>query len=342
MKYQGQSLFLDETSLREPSNSFSLDDLPNPEPKHPCRLEKTSSLLERLWRVALRDVESNIIHQEGETYFGAGAKFGAFLYTRDIAFSGILGLNRLYPDIIRSSLIRTRELRLRAGFCVPRGHAVRELDAPWSDDLELETFLKTFGGTHGISRRSDDIVWLWCAHDLVRKTNREKDWRWLFTYGRRCFEELYSYFRDPSDGLYRGQAAFIDIHWPNRKTTGYPDNWQLADCLLIKALSTNCLYVLGLAAMAEAAQRLGQDPKPWKRQAEELRAAIRDNFLAADGRYRYYRDRQGRLSERREALGTALLFPAGVVSRDEATACVLDYPVTEQGAPLFVPFFDGD
>jgi hypothetical protein len=334
-------LRLEPCCLCTDDGAIQLDALPDPQPEHPARIAATP-MLERLWRIALQDVESNIIRIGGATFFGAGRKFGSAVYTRDIAFSGILGLNRLYPNIIRRSLSHTRELRLQAGFRVPRGHAVPELAAPWQDDLPLADFLGQYGGKHGITRRSDDVVWLWCAHDLVGHDGRQEDWRWLYEYGQRCFDEIYRYFFDPSDGLYRGQAAFIDPHWPKRKTSGYPTDWEFGDCVLLKALSTNCLYVLGLEAMADAAGRLNADAGPWEKQANSLRAAIRRELCATNGRFCYYKDRHGVLSYRREALGTALLLPAGIVSAEEATECVLDYPVTDHGAPLFVPFFDGE
>lgn len=335
--------YFEADQMRIAGDRLGLDDLPDVEPDHPARIDGPP-MLERLWRIALRDVESNIVRQHGATFFGAGQKFGAALYTRDIAFAGVLGLNRLYPEIIRRSLSHTRQLRLAAGFHVPKGHAVAALDAPWRDDLPLSDFLARYGGTHGVSRRSDDVVWLWCAHDLVARSGDEEDWRWLYDSGARCFAEIYRYFFDPEDGLYRGQAAFIDPHWPNRKTSGYPTDWELADCILLKALSTNCLYVLGLEAMATAADRLGlgAEAEAWRGRADALRTAIREGLLGTDGRYRYYKDRHGALSQRREALGTALLVPARVVDAAEATERVLDYPVGDWGAPLFAPFFEGE
>lgn len=342
MQYQGEHLHLTTDHLRDGDVIIHLNDLPDPQPVYPLRLTGTTPFMERLWRIALRDAESNIIERDGNTFFGAGKKFGNALYTRDIAFSGILGLNRLYPDIIRRSLTYTRDLRLSAGFRVPKGHAVRELDAPWKDTMGMQQFLHEFRGTHGITRRSDDVVWIWCAHDLIKDSDQPEDWRWLYEYATRCFDEIYRYFHDPDDGLYRGQAAFIDAHWPNRKTTGYPQDWQLSDCILLKALSTNCLYVIAMQALADCCEHLGENSEPWHQQAEALRQAIRANLCGADGHFRYYKDRQGNLSERHEALGTALLLPAQIITQEQAREVVLDYPITECGAPLFVPFFEGE
>jgi len=70
-----------------------------------------------------------------------------------------------------------------------------------------------------------------------------------------------------------------------------------------------------------------------------LKDAIRRQLRREDGTLSYFKDKQGVLQERREALGCALAVLSGVVTGGEATAALKDYPVTDGGVPLFHPFF---
>jgi len=222
------------------------------------RLKNATPLIERLWRIALSDVESNIVRlPDGSTYFGAGSGFGARIYTRDISYAGILSLNRLYPEIMRKSLEHTRRVRLKLGFAVSRAHKVDGIEVDWAvEDISEEEFLAKYR-TNSYTRRTDDVVWLWCAGDLFERCGSPDDWRWVYETGKECFQRLYDPFFDPEDGLYRGQASFIDIHYEDTKATGYPSEWTVSDCVHIKATSTNCLYVKGLEVMSVAARKLG-------------------------------------------------------------------------------------
>jgi hypothetical protein len=203
---------------------------------------------------------------------------------------------------------------------------------------------RTFGRTEHINsytRATDDVVWLWCANELITKHGTLEDWKWLHNNGTKCFEEFYTPFFDPSDQLYRGQASFVDVHWADRKATGYPEEFTIQDCVLLKALSTNCLYVKGLETMANASARLGfrSEASRWNSQAKALRVAIRKELRNKDGTFAYFKDRHGDLQPRRDALGTALAVITGVVSGRDARNALAGYPVTDAGVPLFLPFF---
>lgn len=347
MKYNNPPLVMTETEVRCQRGTIKLEDLPDPEPKCPVRLQNTTPLMERLWRIALENAERNIVEDDGSLYFGAGAEFGKAIFTRDISFSGLLGLNQMYPDIMLSSMRFCREIRKKGGLHIPIDyyHAMEKIDAPWikSDIKNISELGEKVGGSI-ISRRTDDIVWLWCTADLIERNSLTEEWEWFYENGDFFFSEFYAPFFDEDDGLYRGQATFIDIHFPHNTASGYPQDWSIQDCIMMKALSTNCLYYMGILSMAKAAKCLGkpEEEKAWKERAESLKKAIRKEFEHPDGYLAYYKDQRGVLANRREALGSGLAALCGIVEGDEAKLAVGGYPVTDGGVPLFHPFFDND
>lgn len=334
-------LHLEDDAVSYACGRIGRADLPDPQPRHPARLVGATPLLERLWRVALADAEANVVQHAGNAYFGSGRHFGPILFTRDIAYSGVLGLNPLFPALMRSSLMTVVGQRLSLGWRAPRAYHIPELDAPWvleegSDGEFLERHR-----TNCFVRRTDDVVWLWAAGELAEAG--ALDWAWVHATGTRCFDELYAPLLDPSDGLWRGQASFIDIHFEHKRSAGYPLDWSIADCVLIKATSTNCLYVRGMQVMAQAAAQLSrcEEAESWRARGACLAATIRQRLRRPDGACEWYLDRHGRPSGRTEALGTALAVLLGVLSGAEAVAAIAAHPFDPgRGVPVFWPFFD--
>ena len=226
MRYKGESLVMDDTSITDALATVRVDDLPDPEPACPVRLSGASPLVERMWRIALADIEANIVTDQGVRYFGAGRHFGSIVYTRDIAISGVFGLNELYPRIMRNSLEHTRKVRARLGFTVPENEVPAGLDIPWvADKLDNRAFLRKHQ-TNGYVRRTDDVIWLWAAADLFdRDAVTREDWRWLHDTGSRFFDVFYAPFYDEADGLYMGQSLFVDIG------SAYGEDLSPPDCL---------------------------------------------------------------------------------------------------------------
>lgn len=344
MHYKGTALVLTDNRVSDSGRAVGLDDLPDPQPLCQVRLVDTTPLMERLWRIALSDIESNIVQVEGKRFFGAGEQFGFTVFTRDISYAGVLGLNALYPEVMLSSMRYCRELRRRVGFRLSQPYVLDAIKAPWiRTPFKTEGELQKKYGTASIARRTDDVVWMWCAADLIEQHEMNEEWPWFYQTGCDFFNEFYAPFFDEADGLYHGQASFIDIHYvPHGKATGYPDNWSAQDCILIKSLSTNCLYFMALQAMARAAEHLGKNSEAavWRDRAENVKQAIRRELRHEDGYLAYYKDKHGVLTDRREALGSALAVLCGIVSGSETELALGGYPVTDCGAPLFHPFFD--
>lgn len=219
--YNGQPLTLNATSFKDAISSFELNDLDDPQPVHKATLVDCTPLTERLWRNAVNDVESNIIEADGQKYLGAGSDFGPKIFTRDTSYSGVLGINFLYPEIVKSSLKVARKARKYLAWRVKsKEYLTPEIKVDWK--VENTNFLAKYK-TNSYVRRTDDVIWLWCAADLAEKSGKIEDYQWIYEDGNYFFEHFYFPFFDETDGLFRGQATYIDIHFENNwKATGYP------------------------------------------------------------------------------------------------------------------------
>ena len=94
--YQKGPLVLKANSLEDGLGQFVTDDLPNFTPKNTIGLKPDATPLSRkMWNIALHDGELNLITNDYGTYFAAGRRYTDRVYTRDISFAGILGLNAI-------------------------------------------------------------------------------------------------------------------------------------------------------------------------------------------------------------------------------------------------------
>jgi hypothetical protein len=332
-------LTLSKTFLEDELGKITVSDRPDLEPQHPARLETDSRLLAKLWKIALHDTEKNIVRTASGTYFGAGTDF-PWVYTRDIAYSGLLGLNRLYPELIKTSLEHTRKLHLDLKFRVSKGYRVAGINVDWIEEELIEReYLRKYN-TNSYIRRTDDVCWLWCAEDIADQGwQPDETWKWILQRGEECFKTLYDPFFDPTDGLYRGQATFVDI-----MGTGYPYGWDQGQCVRIKTTSTNALYHKALRAMSRACEKAGRvdESKSWTKRANSLKAAMLKELRRADGTFAYFKHEDGSLEEKRDSLGAAFVVLLDVVSGEDAVRALSGYPVTNAGVPLFQPFFPGE
>ena len=340
--YEQGPLVMTEDALRDANGNFSLAQLPAPKPKCPVQLAgDVTPLTQRMWQIALDDLERNqVTHASGMVYFGAGTRYGDRVYTRDISIAGVLGVNRFFPKEMLSSLKLTREIRKRLGYKISAPHKVSEIDAPWEVIAESDKEVMANYKTNSYTRATDDVVWLWAADDLFTIRPAVADWQWMLETGEHFFEVFYAPWFDNSDGLYRGQPLFHDI-----TSSAYPDGMTIADCVLLKSLSTNCLYYRGLLAMAQACEKCGrpaQETQQWLDRAAVLKAAIQKEFTKPDGTLAYYKDRHGTIMPHRDILGTAFAAIFGIVEGVAARATYADYPMTDKGIPLFSPFIPGN
>jgi hypothetical protein len=119
---------------------------------------------------------------------------------------------------------------------------------------------------------------------------------------------------------------------------------SIADCVLLKALSTNCLYYRGMQTMAKACEKSGRpvgEKKQWLDRAAALKIAIKKEFTKPDGTLAYYKDRHGKLMLNRSGYATAFAVIFGIVEGDAAKAAYAGFPTPDNGIPLFFPFLEG-
>jgi len=340
--FEKGSLVMTADALRDANGSFTLAQLPNTEPK--CKVElkgAVTPLTMRMWTIALDDVERNQVKDEaGRIYFGAGSRYGDRVYTRDISIAGVLGVNRFYPEVMLSSLKVTRDVRRNLGYRVSAPHVIPEIQVPWEVIAEEDKEVMLKYKTNSYTRATDDVVWLWAGDDLFTIHPELADWKWLLENGDYFFKVFYEPWFDKSDGLFRGQPLFHDI-----TNSAYPEGMEIADCVLLKALSTNCLYYRGMLAMANACEKVGRpasEKQQWLDRAAALKVAIVKIFTKSDGTLAYYKDRHGEIMPNREILGTAFAGIFGIVEGTSAKAAFADYPMTDKGIPLFSPFIPGN
>ncbi len=323
-------------------------DIPDVTPKNPTPYTGSSVLLGKLWKIALDDIEkSHNTQTEFGTVFSAGAygkDFCSLVFSRDNAYAGLLGLNCLYPQEMLESYKAIRQVRYRLGWSCFKvcGSELKGIpDVPVYDMKPLEFFRK-FQKASAINK-TDDVAWVWAAYDLLKKQDFPRtEWEWLYENGQLGFDKFYQAFYDETDGLYFGQPTFIDVGH-----CGYPDGYNTPTtkrrnkCVWLKATSTNSLYYKALCVMAETARLLDKadEATAWQSRADALKTAILRHLRAPDGTFYYFRYRDGRAEQRREALGSAFPVLCGVVEGEDAVAAVAGYPITPFGVPLLYPYY---
>lgn len=323
---------------------YDLSALPDVTPERKLSIDSGDTILDKLWRIALYDVERNFcIETEWGRTFSAGAygkDFSGLVFNRDVAYSGLLGLNRVFPEKMLESLKTIRECRKALDFhCFEAcGSRLRGVDSVICEDLTPAEFFKKHRKASAINK-TDDVCWLWCAEDLLDRAGYD-EWEWLYENGEYCFSRLYEPFYDESDGMYYGQPTFIDVGH-----SGYPDGYnEITEegrnkCVWLKAASTNCLYYKGLRVMERAARILGKDAGFYSTRAGRLKESIRKRLIDSEGHICYFLYPDGKREKRRDALGTAFCVLCGIA---EDKRFFEDYPIMALGVPLLNPFYPRD
>ena len=334
--YEKGPLLLKANSLEDGLGQFVTADLPSVNPKNTIALKpEATPLLKKMWAIALNDVELNLITNDYGTYFAAGRRYTDRVYTRDISFAGILGLNALYPKEMMTSLRVTRNVVSKMGYKVSAEEVIKEIDAPWEAITDDRKQIMAQFKSNSITRRTDDVVWIWAVDDLFKSHPEVADWNWFYTNGKNNFELFYAPWYDKKDGLYKGQNTFQDL-----QSEGYPEGYSQADCVLIKSTSTNCLYYKAMLSLANAAKKcnLTEESKVWTKKAESIKKAILKELLLSDGTFTYFKDRNGKVLHNQHNLGTAFAILFGIVKGEAARKTIENYPSNQYGTPLIHPF----
>lgn len=336
----------DKASLK---NEFNLLNLPKVFPKSEIKYTGVSPIIEKLWYIALDDAEKNYCMDTpyGRVYaaggYGKHANWKGLTFNRDTCYSGLLALNALYPKEMLTSLKIIRTYRDKLAFnCTPETE-LEGIDGVQVNDISFDEFKNIYHKGTAINK-TDDVVWIWCAYDLIKKNNLN-EYEWLYNTAKQDFKKFYDPFFDANDGLYFGQPTFIDVG-----SNGYPESFGMKtkaaynNGVWVKASSTNALYYKALTVMSETAEKLGllNESQNWSKRAENLKSAIRNNLRFDDGTFCYFMHKNGLLEKRREILGTVFNVLFDIVSGADAAAALKGYPVTAFGAPLIFPFYEND
>ena len=310
--------------------------------------------LRKAWDLAVFEAESNIKPcPYGGEYFTAGGRGGWYdmLFGQDTVACGLLAFNRLYPEVMKNQIRSYVLARLNIGFMCPEGWELQNCEKAiplhmnvWQPDSR--EFCNRYHMSPALNRTGQDVGWLWTAGDLFDLHGDRMDWAWLYGMGNIFFDYFYKPFYDEADGLYFGQASFIDVGW-----NGYPFALEGLDkqsernkAVWIKTPSCNALYVRGMDVMAHAARVLGrdEDARYWQEKADCLRKAIRDHLRLPDGTFAYFKHKDGHLEPRCEALGAAYCILADVVTGQDAVKALAAHTLqfSDVGVSLFYPFIE--
>ncbi len=310
--------------------------------------------LVRAWELAVFEIESNVRPcPYGGEFFTAGGRGGwhDMLFGQDTTGTALLSLNRLYPDLMKNHLRAYVSARLNVWFLCPEGWELEGCKEAIPVGLDCwmprsRAFCDRYHMSPALNRTGMDVGWIWAAGDLFDRSGDLLDWAWLYGMGGLFFSRFYQPFFDPADGLYFGQASFIDVgHNGYPLSFGTPHTRASRNAAVrIKAASTNALYVRSLDVMAHAALVLGRDGESgrWQKRADELRAAIREKLRFPDGSFSYFLHRDGEPEPRREALGAAFCVLCDVVRGEEAVRALAPdkIPRRDHGVALFYPFYE--
>ena len=210
--YNNPPLVMTPTTLTDALGGYDVDSLPTKTPKvSQAKLTNVTPLVEKMWNIALDGIELNITTNDYGTYFAAGRRYTDRVYTRDIAFAGILGLNYIYPELMKRSLEMTREVRWEMGYNVSAKHVIDEIDVPWNVITDNEREIMARYRSNSVTRRTDDVVWMWAADNLFKIKPEIADWECYYMNGERYFKKFYNPWFDESEGLYRCQPVFQDL-----------------------------------------------------------------------------------------------------------------------------------
>jgi len=194
--YDKLPLSLTANSVTDSQRTLLLDQVEDAHLAVACRLKSYATpLTQRLFCCAVHSFEQNVYDKDPlGVYLTAGTVWGARKYTRDVSYSGILGANVLFPSLMLSSLKNFVKTREELGWRVPIGW-----DAPspelakvgWVvEPIDKNTYLDKYH-VDPYTHKTDDVVWLWCMHDLFHRNRVIADWQWMYEAGKRQFESTY-------------------------------------------------------------------------------------------------------------------------------------------------------
>ncbi len=267
-----------------------------------------SPLIAALYNMALEEAIKDI---RPDRTFMAGEKWNG-VWTRDISYSIDLALAGLFPEV-----------------------SVRSLFTKVDTNRQVIIQDTGTGGSWPVS--TDRVVWSLAARQyLLWHADREFLTRAYEVMKNTALADRHAAY-DRETGLYYGESSFMD--W---REQSYASWMSPVDIYMSFSFSTCVLHYHHLATLAWMAEQLGrtQEANQWKTWAEQLKTAIRTNFVNKDlGTYAsYLYPSPVRVPVlKTDNLGLALAVLTGVVSPEEAKTVVANTPVVPFGVVCLWP-----
>ncbi|URA10226.1 alpha-L-rhamnosidase-related protein [Thermospira aquatica] len=267
-----------------------------------------SPLIAALYNMALEEAIKDI---RPDKTFMAGEKWNG-VWTRDISYSVDLALAALFPEV-----------------------SVKSLFAKVDTNRQVIIQDTGTGGSWPVS--TDRVVWSLAAKQyFLWHRDREFLSRAYEVMKNTALADRHAAY-DRETGLYYGESSFMD--W---REQSYASWMSPVDIYMSFSFSTCVLHYHHLSTLAWMAEKLGRldEAKQWKSWAEELRIAIRTNFIHQElGTYAsYLYPSPLRIPVlKTDNLGLALAVLTGVVSQEEAATVVANIPVVPFGVVCLWP-----
>ncbi len=238
-----------------------------------------------------------------------GASWGRSVWTRDVAYAALLGIDLADPEICLSSL-KAR---------VSHGEVMQDTGT---------------GGAWPIS--TDRVVWGIAAWELYLLTGNREWLKWIAAIlDKTCLHDIL--VADDMAGVVRGESSFLD--W---RSQSYPEWMTPADIGESCSLSTMALHARVREILSNVFAELGDAEKAsyWQEEALRVKLALEMMFRipnrCAYGQFLYGRGYPV-LSERMDVLGTLLCLMFGFVKGEEASYFFNEIPHYALGLPCFHP-----
>ena len=289
--------------------------------------------VDSMYRLALDVVRSNA-HKEQRGHMPApgfilhAGKAYPDTWTRDASYNTMFGVGLIAPELARNSLLceimRDDQYGTRIG------------NADWYADKPMA------------SQYWDAIVWVSGAWEYYLCTGDERFLDLAYRMARNSMRYFEDTEFDASMGLFNGPASYGD------GVSAYPLPYSDAGGssfildtkarvngkVIIKALSTNCLYVRAYDILATMAKRFGGDTTVYRTKASSLRAAInRKLWLKDKQRYAYFLDMNGAPDDHMEAMGNALVILFDIAGTGRENAVLSNQYISPNGIPCVWPVF---
>lgn len=232
------------------------------------------------------------------------------VWTRDLAWSTLLGVIFTHPERVRRGLLARVD---------SQGRIIQDSGTGGSWPLSTDRVAWSLAAWEYFAL-TGDTTWLRQAYEIIRRS-AEADLKVVF---------------DTTTGLFRGESTFLD--WRDQS---YPRWMDAKDIGNTPALGTNALHFASYRVLGRMARLLGRPAARWDSIAGVVQRGVDQHLWVSDrghyGQFRYGRVAQ-QLSPRFEALGNALTVTTGLVNNTRAVSIVARAPVVPFGVPSFWPY----